>query len=168
LAHVILGLGDEIFVEDMDFRALAKRAKKTERNAKDKFTRKKRFGKSILRKSPGLPLRINDQKLQYQGNKLQKVDTWKVKASQYRHLDETYKKKPLGTRWKDFSEIGHGMSQRDRYSAFLLMWINPDLQSIHIELCDRHFATFKELHDREVRRLSAKNNLSSRGIKKAG
>ena len=52
LANRLLGMGDSFFVETMNFSGLAKRAKKTEKNDKGKFKRKKRFGKSIANKAP--------------------------------------------------------------------------------------------------------------------
>ena len=160
-------MGDEVYVEEMNFKALAKRAKKTEKNEKGKFKRKKRFGKSILRKSPAMLISIVAQKLKYQGKELHKVNTWSVKASQYCHLDDTYKKKPLSKRWNDFSESGNGRIQRDLYSAFLLMCINKDLQSINKDLCTVEFENFKKLHDTEIIRLSTEINIACMGIKKA-
>ena len=148
----------------MNFKGLAKRSKKTEKNEKGKFKRKKRFGKSILRKSPSMFLLILERKLGYFGKTLNKVDTWRVKASQYCHLDDSYKKKPLSKRWNDFAEC---KVQRDMYSAFLLMNVNPDLKSINKEQCNITFARFKELHDLEIERLKVNYNLSSMGIKKA-
>ena len=155
------------YVEQMNFAGLAKRAKKTEKNEKGKFKKKKRFGKSILRKSPAMLLNIIDQKLKYQGKELHKVNTWAVKASQYCHLDDTYKKRPLSKRRNDFSENGYEKIQRDLYSAFLLMCMNPDLESINKDMCNKEFESFKKLHDIEVERLSKINNLSSMGIKRA-
>ncbi|MDR3560112.1 MAG: transposase [Negativicutes bacterium] len=164
LANFVLSLGDEIYVEKMNFKALVKRDKKSELNSKRKFKCKKQFGKSILRKSPSLFLAILERKLIYIGKSLGRVDTWKVKASQYCHLDDTYKKKPLGKRWNDFAEA---KIQRDMYSAFLLMNVHPNLESINKEWCDSTFDNFKALHDVEVKRLNVLNNISSVGIKKA-
>ena len=109
-------------------------------------------------------LRILNQKLNYLGKELHKVNTWSVKASQYCHLDASYKKKPLSQRLIDFE--GHKI-QRDMYSAFCLMCINSDLQSIDKAMCDAEFENFKRLHDLEVERLSKQQNLSSMGIRKA-
>lgn len=167
LANFILGLGDEVYVEEMNFKALVKRTKKTEKNAKGKFKKRKRFGKSILRKSPSMLIRIIDQKLQYRGKEIHKVNTWIVKASQYCHLDDTYKKKPLSKRWNDFSDNGYGKIQRDMYSAFLLMCVTPDLQGIDKAMCDKNFENFKRLHDIEIEKLNQQHNLSSMGIRKA-
>ena len=47
IANRILSCGDEVYVEKMNFRALAKRGKETKINVKGKFGTKKRFGKSI-------------------------------------------------------------------------------------------------------------------------
>lgn len=48
LANHIISLGDKFYIEQMDFKALQRRAKKTEVSEKTgKFKRKKRFGKSL-------------------------------------------------------------------------------------------------------------------------
>lgn len=162
LANRILSLGDEIYIEKMNFAALAK--KRRNENTSDGFKWKRRFGKSILYKAPAIFLRILSQKLQYQGKELYKVNSWSVKASQYCHLDDTYKKKPLSKRWHDFDD---GSSvQRDMYSAFLLMCVNLDLKSINQDLCIQKYEKFKQLHDKEIQRLEQQHNLSSMGIKK--
>jgi hypothetical protein len=164
LANFVLSLGDEIYVEKMNFASLARRSKKAEKNIRDDFKQKKRFGKSILHKAPAMFLRILNQKLQYQGKELHRVDTWSVGASQYCHLDDAYKKKPLSKRWHDFDD--GSKVQRDMYSAFLLMCVNLDLKSINKELCDLKYGNFEQLHDKEIGRLEHQYNLSSVGIKK--
>ncbi len=50
----------------MNFRALAKQTKETKINAKGKFQRKKRFGKSIGSYAPAMLIAIIDRKLKYQ------------------------------------------------------------------------------------------------------
>jgi hypothetical protein len=45
LVNYIISLGTEIYVEEMKYKGLQKRAKKTEKNAKGKFKKKKSFGK---------------------------------------------------------------------------------------------------------------------------
>ena len=70
MANEILAEGSDIFVENMNYKALSKRAKfkeGEELNKKGKNKRKKRFGKSIGNKSPGKFLTILNTKLQYQG-----------------------------------------------------------------------------------------------------
>ena len=161
LANEILSQGDNIYVETMNYAGLQKRAKKTEKNDKGKFKKKKRFGKSLANKAPAMLLSIIDRKLKYYNRQLIKIDTYSVKASQYNHFDETYKKKKLSDRWNDFNGI---KVQRDMYSAFLIMNVNPDLKSINKQQCDKTFNKFLTLHNKEVDRLRGNKNLSSIAI----
>lgn len=161
LANYIISLGNKIYVEKMNFAGLQRRAKKTEKNDKGKFKRKKRFGKSLANKAPSMLLTIINRKLGYFGEKLIEMDTFSAKASQFNHFDGTYTKKTLSQRWNDLN----GMKiQRDMYSAFLIMNINDDLKSFNIDKCNDRFENFYRLHNLEVDRLTGKNNLSSIAI----
>lgn len=151
LSNYILSLGNKIKVEEMNFKGLQKRSKKTEKNDKGKFKRKKRFGKSLANKAPAKLLIILDNKLKYFGEKLIKVNTKEVKASQYNHLNCRYNKKKLSQRWNDLNGI---KIQRDLYSAFLIQHVNDDLCNINQEECKRDFERFKILHDKEIERLN--------------
>lgn len=151
LSNYILSLGNKIKVEKMNFKGLQKRSKKTEKNDKGKFKRKKRFGKSLANKAPAKLLTILDNKLKYFGEKLIKVNTKEVKASQYNHLNCRYNKKKLSQRWNDLNGI---KVQRDLYSAFLIQHVNDDLCNINQEECKRDFERFKILHDKEIERLN--------------
>lgn len=93
--------------------------------------------------------------------KLKEQDTFHAKASQFNHIEETYKKKKLSQRW---SIIGKYKVQRDMYSAFLIMNVNPDLKTFNREKCNNRFKCFYELHNKEVTRLQGNKNLSSIGI----
>ena len=83
----------------MEFSALAKRSKKTERQDKlsevkkkdgtvklvRKYKRKKRFGKSLNDRSPALfQTRLKQKCVQY-GLAYMETDKWKYRASQYDH-----------------------------------------------------------------------------------
>ena len=161
LANEIISLGDNIYVETMNFSGLAKKSTKAEKNDKGKFKRKKRFGKSIGNRAPSMLLGIIDRKLSYYGKRLVKIDTWSAKASQFNHFDGTYNKKKLSQRWNDFNGI---RVQRDLYSAFLIMNIAEDLKSFDIDKCNERFENFYRLHNLEVERLTGHKNLSSIGI----
>ena len=152
LANEIISQGTEVYVEEMSFKGLQKRAKKTTFNAKGKINRKKRFGKSLANKAPALFLTILDNKLRHQGTELHRIKTAEVKASQYNHVEDTYEKKELSERW---SIIGKDRIQRDLYSSFLIMNVNPDLNSINRSLCVETYERFKALHDQEIARLRA-------------
>lgn len=161
LANEIVSLGDNIYVEKMNFQGLSKRATKTEKNDNGKFKRKKRFGKSVGNRAPSMLLGIIDRKLSYYGKHLIKIDTWDAKASQFNHFDGTYNKKKLSQRWNDFNGI---RVQRDLYSAFLIMNVASDLKSFDINKCNERFENFYRLHNLEVERLTGQRNLRSIAI----
>ena len=161
LANEIISLGKNIKVEQMNFQGLAKRSKKTEKNNKGKYKRKKRFGKSIANRSPAMLLSIIDRKLKYQNNYLIKINTKEVRASQYNHIEETYKKKKLSQRW---TQVGNYKLQRDMYSAYLIKNVNEDLETINQEKVEKGFNNFVKLHNEEMIRLTGKKNLSSIAI----
>jgi len=151
LANHILTLGNDIKVETMSYKGLQARAKNTTISKKTgKFNKKKRFGKSLANKAPAMFLTILDNKLKWIDLGLKKIDTWKVKASQYNHIEDRYIKKELDVRWNDFGDY---KIQRDLYSSFLIMNVNDSLETINRDLCFEKFQEFKVLHDIEVERL---------------
>lgn len=144
LANRILSLGDDIKVETMHFNGLQKRAKETKKNKQNgKNTKKKRFGKSLLNYAPSFLLTIIDRKLKYHGLLLKKIDTFSVRASQYNHLLQTYKKKNLSERWNDFGSL---LIHRDLYSAFLIKHVKDDLKTIDQISCEIEFNDFVQKH----------------------
>ena len=151
LANEILEMGDEIYVEDMDYRALQRRAKKTTRNAAGRYNRKKRFGKSLANRAPAMLLEILQRKAgAVSGVTVTRVGKWEFRASQYDHTDGTYRKKPLSQR---SSRLSNGdLVQRDLYAAFLLM--NADHTKLHIDpvRCQQTYPHFLELHNQEIAR----------------
>ncbi|MBS4189343.1 transposase [Bacillus sp. FJAT-49705] len=163
LANQILEQGDEFFIETMNFQALQKRAKETTRNKNGRFSRKKRFGKSIARKAPSMLITILEQKLSIFGIELKKINTSKVKASQYHHETDTFQKKSLSERW---NLIRNERVQRDLYSAYLIKNVTESLDSINRYLCMDEYDHFKKLHDIEIIRIksSNQNKISSFGI----
>jgi hypothetical protein len=169
LAKKIISLGGIVYIEKMDFKALAKRAKYAEgeeKNARGKFKRKKRFGKSIQNRAPGLFVSILETKLKELGLNLNYVNTFKFKASQYNHHKDECIKYSLNARTKN---IAGTKVQRDLYSAFLLQNSNEDLTFANKSLCDNNFNNFIINHNKEVIRLekmkeSGKKLLSSMGI----
>lgn len=163
LANNILQLGTNIKVETMQFQGLQKKAKETTTNpVTGKYKRKKRFGKSISNKAPAMLLRIIDTKLKYLGKHLQKVNTYKIKASQYNHFNNSYEKKSLKNRW---NYINNQKIQRDLYSAFLIMNVCTNLKEIDIKACNETFDNFKKMHDKEILRIKKnKTHISSMGI----
>lgn len=161
----LLVLGNKFYVETMNYKGLQARSKKTTINEKTgRFNKKKRFGKSLANKAPSMFLTMLNNKLKQNGEMLYKIDTYKVKASQYNHFTDEYNKKELKDRWNNDIEI-----QRDLYSAFLIMNVKDNLKEIDRELCIKTYDNFKILHDKEIDRLKElkKNGyklISSMGI----
>lgn len=162
LVNYITGLGSTFYVEKMNFKGLQSRAKKTEKNEKGKFKRKKRFGKSLANKAPSAFVTMLKSRVEGLGGKVHEVDTVKLKASQYNHIDDDYQKKKLSQRW---TVVGDKRIQRDLYSAYLLQHVNNDLKSFDKDSISMNFENFISMHDKEVQRLKGNKNLSSMGIK---
>ena len=173
LANYILSLGNIIKVEIMHFNGLQRKAKETTINEKTgRYNKKKRFGKSLANKAPAKLLEIINRKLKYQGLQLYKINTYKVKASQYNPLTDECNKKTLGERWNKNIEI-----QRDLLSALIIKNVIIDIDNkgnIKADTIDKYkllseFDSFKVLHDKEISRLRELKNsgvklLSSMGI----
>lgn len=167
LANYILSLGNIIKVETMQFAGLQKRSKKTTKNKKGKFNKKKRFGKSLANRSPSMLLEIINRKLKYENLWLFKINTYKVKASQYNPFTNEYVKKQLNERWNEFDNF---KIQRDLMSALIIKNVIID-EKLKLEKVDREkllseFGNFKALHDKEITRIKNSNNklISSMGI----
>jgi hypothetical protein len=165
LANRILALGNRVFVEDMNFKALQKKAKKTERSEKlstiidkngnekqvHKYKKKKRFGKSINNKAPAMAISIIDRKLHYRHSEIHKVNTRTFKASQYNHITNEYNPKGLTVRGQVI--LPKTWIQRDLYSSFLLMNSNDDLQTTNRDKCFNTFDSFLTLHNKCVEQI---------------
>lgn len=161
-ANYILSLGNIIKVETMNYKGLQVRSKNTTINEKTrKFNKKKRFGKSLSNKAPAKLLEIINRKLRYQNLQLFQINTYKIKASQYNPLTDTYNKKKLKDRWNEDCKI-----QRDLMSALIIKNVIIDeklkLDKIDKEKLLNEFDNFKILHDKEINRLL---NLKENGMK---
>ena len=129
LANHILSLGNIIKVEIMNYSGLQARSKETTINKKTgKYNKKKRFGKSLANKAPSKLLEIINRKLKYENLWLFKVNTYKVKASQYNPFTNEYNKKKLSDRWNEF---GNFKIQRDLMSALIIKNVIIDEKSAH-------------------------------------
>lgn len=167
LANHLLTLGDTFYIEDMDWPALAHRAKETTVSEKTgRYNRKKRFGKSLANKAPATFTSILTQKCQSLGLPgVQKVPTT-VKASQYNHLSKEYIKKELSQRWNDMPD-GRRL-QRDLYSAFLLQHINVQENHFDQAALERDYEVFVKQHDEVIRKLSLEpKTVASMGVKRS-
>ena len=68
---------------------IKKRAKNTTTNDKTgRINKKKRVGKSLANKAPSKFLTMLENKLKSKGGKYFEINTWRVKASQYNHLNQ--------------------------------------------------------------------------------
>lgn len=157
-------------IEDMDYAALAKQSKKTERSDKisdvvskdgtvkqvHKYKRKKRFGKSLNNRAPALFIRQLEQKASAYGGSLTKIATKDFRASQYDHSTDTYVKVPLSQREKVID--GHTV-QRDLYSAFLILNADDTLKHPDRDKCIYTFESFVKRQDGLISEMKD-NNIS--------
>ncbi|MCI6877979.1 MAG: hypothetical protein MR840_04165 [Solobacterium sp.] len=158
LANQIIAESLDIRVEEMNFKGLQKRSKKTTVDKNGKINSKKRYGKTIKNRAPSMFLSILDRKIKYYNLELKKINTYKVKASQYNPIDRTYKKKQLKDR---LIELNEGIIvQRDLLSAYIIAHTNDDLETIDEVSCYDDFNTFKKLQDNEIQRLKDNKQLS--------
>lgn len=164
LANQLLPLGDTFYIEDMNYKALAKKAKEAKKNKKGKWQSRKRFGKSIANKAPATFVKILEKKVQRLGGTFERVSTFDTKASQFDHIDHTFKKAKLSNRWKTLADGTR--VQRDLYSAFLLQCLNDTLDGYDETYIQTHFSNFKTLHDIEIQRLTTVDAPSSVGVRK--
>ncbi len=171
LANFLLSLGNCFYVEDMNWRGLSRRAKKTEISEKTgRYKRKKRFGKSIANKAPAALITLLELKCKSLGLPgVVKVPT-DARASQYNHLTQDYTKKSLSQRWNIMPD-GHRI-QRDLYSAFLLQHYKeiakPQKLYFDQPALEQDYPRFVLLHDQTIQQLSAlPRTLSSMGIRRS-
>lgn len=165
LANYVLSLGTEVYIEQMSFKGLQRKAKETKYDKNGKPKRKKRFGKSIANRAPATFVMILKNKLSgIAGEELRKVNTFTFKASQYDHTNNTYQKKLLRHRW---AKLSNGDKiQRDLYSAFLLMNSDTYVQHTDQNKCKRSYKKFKIQHDELIKAMqeSSKRYPKSFGI----
>lgn len=153
--------------EDMNFKGLQKKSRQpaerqekvSEVKQKDgtvkevkKFKRKKRFGKSLNNRSPGLFMQMLRQKAEDYGGMVVTVNMKKFKASQYNHQTGECIKKKLSDRWNElYDENGNGIKvQRDLYSAFLLSNADNKLWFPDRDKCIYGFHKFVKMHDEVI------------------
>lgn len=154
LANEMLADSDMFIVEDMDYRALARRSKKKPKRktipaivtkkdgTKQKiymFERKKRFGHSIQCRAPSEFLTILQRKCKQYGGTYHEIDTVEFRASQYNHDMNEYIKVGLSCREK---VIAGQTVQRDLYSAFLIRCSNSNYNRPDRAMCMKKFDSF--------------------------
>lgn len=144
-------VGNTFYVEQMSMAGLSKRSKQNKVNKKTGRPRsKKRFGKSIQNHAPSMFIEILTRKAKACGGDVIKVDPTPIKASQYDHTNDTYKKAGLGQRVKELSN--GDKVQRDLYSAFLLSCLTS-LNMVDRGKCILNYADFKHMHDFLIKEL---------------
>ena len=148
----------EFILEPMDFKALQKKSKKTERQdeatpvkQKDgslktvcKYKRKKRYGHSIKNRSPGLMQADLKTKATQYGIPYYEIDIHQYRASQLHHDTGEYSKPALNERFKTIE--GYRV-QRDLYSAFLICHTDDTLTVPDFKACHLDFPHFVEMQD---------------------
>lgn len=168
LANRLIMAASVFKVEEMSFKALQKRSKKTERQDnvsidKDKrdnirqvrkFKKKKRFGKSLNDRAPAELLNILKMKCVQYGLRYTEIHTSQFKASQYNHVTDEYDKCPLDQRSKVID--GHEV-QRDLYSSFLIQHANQDGTYPNREQCIIDFPKFLKLHNEQLEKMKRSN-----------
>lgn len=146
---------------NMDYAALAKRSSKTERQGKptdvvqkdgtvkavNKFKRKKRFGRSMNRRSPSRFLSELKRKAESFGGTYVEVNTQTFKVSQYNHVTDECVKVPLSQRFK---LIGNDSVQRDLYSAFLIKNTDSTFEHPDRDKCIYEFENFVAVHNETI------------------
>ena len=162
LANRLLNGTSKVNIEEMDFNSLAKKSKNTEKkdtstviDGKEvfKYKRKKRFGKSINDRSPGLFVKILKEKSEKYGITLNEVNTRKVKASQYNHLTNECEKHKLSERTK---LIGNDLVQRDLYSAYLIKNVKNDLETLDKTKIKKDFDKFLAMQETCIKDIKQK------------
>ena len=157
-------------VENMNFSALQKKSKATERSDREteikqkdgtskkinKYKRKKRFGRSLNNRAPAMLLTILERKCLQYGGVLFRVNTQTFRASQYNHSTDNCEKVTLKNRSKIVD--GHYV-QRDLYSAFLLKNSNIELTAPDKNKCLIGFNNFLKLQKELIEEMKA-NNIS--------
>lgn len=74
LANDILAMGNQIYIEPMNYKGLQKRAKETQVDEKGRYKKKKRFGKSLANKAPAMFVTILKTKAEQHGGEVYEVD----------------------------------------------------------------------------------------------
>jgi hypothetical protein len=134
--------GDVVVTEKQSISGLAKKAKpkkkKDEKTGKTRNCRRKRFGRSIQNRNPGL----FRSELKKKFNGYIEVDLM-YRASQYDNEKDDYIKKKLSQRTHRHSR-GRA-SPRDAYSAFLLWCHNAEYDSPDRVLCVNRFEEYYKM-----------------------
>ena len=170
LANVLVKRANIFLTETMDWKALQKRSRKpperrqeapavTKKNGSVKqvrrFKKKKRFGSSIRDRAPSEFLAVLQRKCRQRRGDVITVDTKVVRASQYDHVTDSYKKVPLSCRMK---EVGGHRVQRDLYSGFVIKHVMEDNRTVDRKACIRDFEAFLKAQDKCISGIKTSGN----------
>ena len=143
-ANHLRSIGDTFITEPKNSKKLMQRAKKTSINKNGKINKKKRFGKSIRNRCPGLFQATVENKFKNTGGKYIEVPEY-YRASQYDHIADKYIKKKLSDRMFNLSD--GTLVQRDWYSSFLLYCYDINSCTIDKNKCKLEF---EKQYEREL------------------
>ena len=87
------------------------------------------FGKSISKNAPSSFVSILKRKAESAGGKVDPIDTWSSKLSQYCHVCGKFTKKPLSQRTHTCCEVN---IQRDLYSGLLAKHYNSNEENVNV------------------------------------
>lgn len=142
-ANHLRSLGDIFVTEPKNASKLMKRAKETTENAKGKFNKKKRFGKSIKNRCPSGFQTTVEKKFKVSGGTYIEVPN-NYRASQYDHTADDYIKKKLSDRMYKLTD--GTLVQRDWYSSYLLYCYDYKTKDIDKNKC---MAEFEKCYSKE-------------------
>lgn len=177
LANHLRSEGDVLITEPSNTRALAKREKKTKRSDKTKavvnkkgekkvihpYERKKRFGKSVGKRSPAAFQAELKKKF---GDGYHEVPIATYRASQYDFMLDDYIKKKLSARWHILPD-GRKV-QRDIMSAFLMYCADDEIQHIDRNRCFETFEEFWNMHQELIDKIMQEHlHICNSGIEAA-
>lgn len=154
IINQVLQTSRRFIFESMNYKALAKKAKKTEnpQNEAERCKRRKRFGLSMNNRAPAGAIEELKRKIIEQNGTVIETDTKKCKASQYNHDTGDYIKIPLSQRFK---KVDNHDVQRDLYSAFLNYNINLTFDGFKQEMCNLRFERFITMQDDLIANMKA-------------
>ncbi len=163
LVNKLVGFADTIITEDNDVKGWQKK-KGREQDAAGKEKSRKNHGFSIGHCAPAMFVMLLDRNLK--NNKhpgVIKVNTDKLRATDYNHVTQTYEEHKLSER---VVYVNGRPYQRDLYAAYKLLYTNASGTGYDQKALEDNFARFTELHDAEILRHKGMKNPGSMGIDK--
>ena len=163
LVNKLVGFADTIITEDNDVKGWQKK-KGREQDATGKEKSRKNHGFSIGHCAPAMFVMLLDRNLK--NNKhpgVIKVNTDKLRATDYNHATQTYEEHKLSER---VVYVNGRPYQRDLYAAYKLLYTNASGTGYDQKALEDNFARFTGLHDAEILRHKGMKNPGSMGIDK--